>query len=189
MSSLEERAKGILAGMIAGRGRELHAGGQGDLATWALLKAIIFDHASPNRARALFPELRSELFNSRQPPRNGCRIWMSAYGGDLPSLTALTAIATATAGQTYDGVRNVCVRTFSMGPVVVQVFVTSNPTLADFDVNWNSVGPQPPRVIQIWPSGQSVSWLASPAFNDEGIIWFANHIVATMIQNSETYRG
>lgn len=187
MSQLEEAAKAILAGMIERRGRELHAGGQAELAKWALLKAIIFDQASAREARVLFPGLYSQLYSCGEPPRDGCRIWLATYGGELPGFTAMTALAASAAGQPYLGERNVCVRTFSIGPVLFQVFATSNPALQDFEVAWDEVGPQPPRVIQIWPVGPSVRWVPEPSLTDEGIIWFANHIVATMIQGSETF--
>ncbi len=33
----------------------------------------------------------------------------------------------------------------------------------------------------------SVRWMPEPSLNDEGIVWFANHIVAKMIQQSEPF--
>jgi hypothetical protein len=187
MAQREEAAKSILDGMFDGRGRELHASGQGQLAGWALLKAIIFDQAAPADTRVLFPGLYTELYRRGEPPRDGCRIWIAAYGGEMLGFTGMTALATSTAGQSYSGERNVCVRTFSMGPVVFQVFATSNPTLREFDVDWTAVGPRPPRVVRIWPPGEPTRWMPEPSLNNEGIVWFANHIVATMIQQSETF--
>jgi hypothetical protein len=183
MSRLEVAAKSYLDGMLEGRGRELHAGGQADLARWALLKAIIFDQAAPPQARVMFRPLYAGLYDNGDPPEAGCRVWLSAYGGELPGFTALTALAASTEGQVYTAERNVCVRTFSLGPVLFQVFATSNPTLGDYDPGWAALE-DPPQVIQIWPAGNSVRWMPQPSLNDRGIVWFANHIVATMAQES-----
>jgi uncharacterized protein (UPF0548 family) len=187
MGRLEDGAKSILSGMVDGRGRELHAGGQSQLSSWALLKAIIFDQAAPIETRVLFPEFYAELFSRGRPPRDGCRIYLGAYGGEMLGFTGMTALATSTAGQPYDGERNVCVRTFSMGRVVFQVFATSNPALMAFDVDWATVGQMPPQVVRIWPPGPSVRWMPEPSLGDDGLIWFANHVVATLIQQSETF--
>jgi hypothetical protein len=187
MSRLEEGAKSYLDGMIEGRGRELHAGGQAELASWALLKAIIFDQASPKGAQALFPDLYSGLYGSAEPPGRGCKIWLGAYGGELPGFTAMTALAVATDNRPYTGERNVWVRTFSTGPVLFQVFTTSDAGLADYDPGWAELR-DPPQVIQIWPTGPSVRWLPGPALNDDGLIWFANHVVSTLIQSSASHR-
>lgn len=187
MGRFEEDAKSILDGMVDRRGRELHAGGQAQLARWALLKAIIFDHAAPADTRILFPGLYTDLYRCGEPPRDGCRIWLAAYGGKMLGFTGMTSLATSTAGQPYAAERNVCVRTFSIGPVIFQVFATSNPALTAFDVDWTTVGPLPPKVVRIWPPGSSVRWMPAPSLNDDGIVWFANHIVATMIQQSQTF--
>ena len=188
MSRSEEGAKGYLVGMVEGRGRELHAGGLAELARWALLKAIIFDHAAPRGARTMNPELSAYLHRSGEPPRTGCSIWLAAYGGDLPGFTAMTSLAVGTDEEPYTGERNVWVRTFSVGPVVFQVFSTSVSALANHDPGWQ-VLEDPPPVIQIWPSAGSVRWLSQPSLNDDGLIWIANHITATLVQSSESYHG
>ena len=119
------------------------------------------------------PELSAYLHRSGEPPRTGCSIWLAAYGGDLPGFTAMTALAVGTDEEPYTGERNVWVRTFSVGPVVFQVFSTSVSALAN----------------QIWPSAGSVRWLSQPSLNDDGLIWIANHITATLVQSSESYHG
>lgn len=186
MSRGEEAARPYLAGMVEGRGRELHAGGQAELARWALLKAIIFDHAAPKEGRSVNPALAAYLHRHGEPPP-GCWVWMGAYGGELPGFAAMTALAVGTDQDPYTGERNVWVRTFSLGPVVFQVFSTAAAALADHDPGWAAL-PDPPRVIQIWPTGGSVRWLPAPALNDDGLIWFANHVVARLIGSSENHR-
>ncbi|MBS1878162.1 MAG: hypothetical protein JST31_01475 [Actinobacteria bacterium] len=56
-------------------------------------------------------------------------------------------------GQLYSGERNVCVRTFAAGPVLFQVFATSNPALLDFDIAWDNSGHSCPASSR---SGRSV---------------------------------
>jgi hypothetical protein len=185
MSRSEEAAKSYLAGMVEGRGRELHEGGQKELANWALLKAIIFDYAAPEKARTTFPDLRSHLHGCGEPPEN-CMIWLAAYGGEMPGFSAMTALAVAIDDEPYKAERNVWVRTFSVGPVVLQVFSTSNPALSGFDPNWKGLK-DPPQVIQIWPTGESVRWLPGQSLNDLGLNWFANHIVGTLLRSSENH--
>lgn len=187
MSRSEEAAKSYLAGMVEGRGRELHEGGQLHLARWALLKAIIFDCAAPRQAQSSNAALVEHLHVHGEPSPAGCRIWMAAYGGELPGFTALTALAVGTDEDAYTGERNVWVRTFSVGPVVFQVFSTTTAALADYDPAWQTL-PDPPRVLQIWPTGGSLRWLPEPSLNDRGMMWFANHIIASMIRSSEDHR-
>jgi hypothetical protein len=183
----EEAAKSYLGGMVAGRGRELHQGGQAELARWALLKAIVFDYAAPKEGRSVNPELTAFLFRHREPPSQGCRVWLGAYGGDMPGFTAMTALAVGTEEQSYTGERNVWVRTIGVGPVVFQIFSTSVLGLADYDPGWGTL-PNPPQVIPIWPTGTSVRWLPSPSLNDAGLLWFSDHIVSSMIRSSGEYR-
>jgi hypothetical protein len=186
MSRTEEAAKPYLAGMVEERGRELHEGGQLVLARWALLKAIIFDHAAPRQARSANSALLYPLCVGGGPPLTGCRIWMAAYGGELPGFTALTALAVGTDEDLYTGERNVWVRTFSVGPVVFQVFSTMTVALAGHDPGWQTLA-DPPQVLQIWPAEGSSRWHPFPAFNDRGLTWFANHVIASLIRSSEDH--
>ncbi len=189
MARLEESAKCLLEGMIEGRGRELHPLGQKQLASWALLKAMMFDQASPAEARVVFPSLYGDLFEHKQPPDASVGVWLSAYGGDLVGFSALAALEATAGDQPDPGEHNVFVRTFSMGAVLVQVFGTSNPALRDMSVDWAAYGPPPaPPVVQIWPVDGACTWRPEPALNDAGIEWFSNQIIAAFVQQAQHSR-
>lgn len=187
MSQLEQHARSVLTDMIAGRWRDLQCDVQCELAGWALLKALMFDQASPRDARIAMPGLYPLLRDTGAPPAEGLWIWLSTFSGESLGFSALVALSTATTGQAYTGKHNVFVRTFSFGPVLFQVLATSNPDLNSLHIDWDALGPPPPPVSRIWPPTPPFRWLPDPGLTDTGVVWFANHIVATFIQGSESF--
>jgi hypothetical protein len=190
MSGLEESAKAILEGMIDGRARLLHSGGQTTLASWALLKAMMFDRAVPAESRAIFPGLYAHLFEHRVPPRDGVRVWLAAGGAEADPFSAFAALEASAPGEARPAERNVFVRTFSVGRVLVQVFGTTSPALEQIEVDWSAFGPPPsPAVLEIWPAGSARTWWPEPALSVEGAQgWFANQLVAALMQHADRHR-
>jgi len=187
MSQLEQATKVLLLGMVDGRGRELHRGGQHNLAVWALLKTMIFDQASPQDSRAVFPSFYEYLFKTTELPP-GVWIWLSSYIGEMPGFTSFAAMEVTPRGEADPPDRNVFIRTFSLGPVVFQVFGTTNPQLEEMKVGWPSIDSSVrPPIHQIWPFTSSITWKPTPGLDDDGLLWFSNTIVASLVAVSERF--
>lgn len=187
MSRLEEAAQRLLLGMVDGRGRELHRGGQLDLAVWGLLKAMMFDHAAPQNAQTMFRSFYGHLFEQLEPPL-GIWIWLASYVGDWPGFTGCLAIEATPRGEAKPPHRNVFVRTFSVGPVVFQVFGTTNQRLAELGIGFPQRKPHgKPPIHQLWPYEASFTWKPRPGLDDEGLVSYTNSIVAALIAESERF--
>jgi hypothetical protein len=65
MYDLEGKAEALLSPMLDGRGRELHRGGQRQLAAWALKTALMFDQASAPDSRAFPPGHYRHLLSTK----------------------------------------------------------------------------------------------------------------------------
>jgi hypothetical protein len=172
MSQLEHDAQRILSGMIAGRGREMHRGEQTRLATWAFKTAVMFDRVLPEDSWIIPPAQAHALWDHLQPPP-ATRIWLASYNENYVGISGMNGSEATLEGQEITDVRNVYIRTFTMGPVVFQVYGTTNPGLADLDVTWPI-----PTIHQIWPFKGAVTWRPSPAMNDQELALFTDHIAA-----------
>lgn len=187
MSRLEENARRYLIGMTVGRGRQLHREGQQALGTWALLKAMMFDQASPPGARGIFPSFYEYVYQEKAPPPD-VWVWLSSYAGTMPGFTAFTAVEVTPRGESDPPDRNVFIRTFNAGPVVFQIFGTTNPQLEEMQVGWQQgIPPGGSSIHQIWPIGPSFTWRASPGLSDEGIDWFSHAILRSLVSMSEEF--
>jgi hypothetical protein len=78
MSRIEANAKPILEELIHARGRTLDRGDRSKLATWAFLKACVFDELHP-QDRVVPAEHRQRLYVYKQPPATGVAIWLGTY--------------------------------------------------------------------------------------------------------------
>lgn len=78
MSAIERDAKPILLDLIYARGRTLDPDDQRRLATWAFLKACVFDALHPNDLSV--PAVhRQRLYTYTKPPATGAAIWLGTY--------------------------------------------------------------------------------------------------------------
>jgi hypothetical protein len=180
MSGLEQRAEGLLDGMLAGRGRALHQTGQATLAAWAFKSALMFDQGSAAEARVIPSEHYVALYRTGQPPP-GVRIWIAAYDETQTAVSDVIGAEVTAMGQNDPSGRNVYVRTFTIGTVAFQVFGTTNPALFELDIDWPGT-----RVHRIWPFIGSVTWTPRPAMTDIELSRFANAIIEGLAARSLT---
>ena len=180
MHQLEQDVEPLLGPMLEGRGKVLHQGGQRRLTTWALKTALMFDQASASEAQAFSGQCYEELLEGRDPPP-GTWIFLTAYEGEFLGASAVVAIESAMGGQPPPDGHNFVTRTFSMDRVVFQVVETTNPGLRKMQLNWPE-----PNIHQLWPYDGSFTWMPTPSLNDEGLPWFAQQLVSSLIASSET---
>jgi hypothetical protein len=71
-----------------------------------------------------------------------------------------------------------------MGPVVFQIYGTSEPTLADPIVRWAWS-----NVRRIWPyAGSSFTWAPNPALDNDALLAFADTIAAGPLREGARQR-
>jgi hypothetical protein len=90
MSNIEANAKPILRDLIYANGRTLEPDEQRKLASWAFLKACVFDELHPNE-RVVPLEHRQRLYTYKQPPATQVAIWLGTYEA-LPALVRAPAL-------------------------------------------------------------------------------------------------
>jgi hypothetical protein len=74
MSDLDNAVQPYIAGMIQGRARELHETGLRTIATWAVLKALVFQALRPKERFAPDSHFR-ELYAMKTVPPERFRVW------------------------------------------------------------------------------------------------------------------
>jgi hypothetical protein len=79
MARLEDDARPLLAPLILGRGRALHAAGQELVSRWALKTAMMLEFSHPN-GLAIPATDRHRLYESGRLP-DYCQVWIGLYGG------------------------------------------------------------------------------------------------------------
>src|SRR4051794_37140170 len=120
MSRLEATAKPLIQPLLEYRGRHLHRRQQRELATWALMKATVFDATHPKRPAVLVAH-REHLFAKGAPPPENLRIWLATCDAEQVSTYAYQGIKLTPPGapQAPDEASAYIV-TFTIGPLVVQ---------------------------------------------------------------------
>jgi hypothetical protein len=178
MSRLEQDAEQILSVMLAGRARAMHSSQRARLAAWAFKTAVVFDYPAPH-ARVIPRESAQALRDHGHPP-HGTKIWMASYDTTNVGICCVSALEVALEGQDYDpNDRNVYIRTFTIGPVVFQVYGTTNPRLTKINVRWPF-----PNVHQLWPHGGQFTWRPQPAMTDGDVVMFADYILLAFRDNT-----
>lgn len=167
MSVIENDVKDIVISLID-HARPLGQEEQLRLATWATMKALLFETLLPIRSvpRALAQDLRI----SRKPPP-GVRVWMGAYCGERGRLQAIPWPVYAKDGET---ILALCI-TFTVVRIAFQVFIPFQPggSLASLESFHNSVKmlyPDPTSDL-VWPpefyfDEESIEALACRIFNN-----------------------
>jgi hypothetical protein len=178
MAELEEEAKLVMEGMLAGRGRVLHSGAQRTLAKWATKTAMMQDLQWIPRARAIFPGHYLHLYEEGEPAP-GTQVWLAAYSAAQAAVAGVAALEVGTTANPNPERRNLFVWTFTVGRLAFQVLGTTDPVLAGLEVNWQNA-----RVLRLWPAGPSVTWTSAPALNDIGLAQFREYIISGLIRNA-----
>lgn len=177
MSRLEDDAKDLLLPMLRVHGRDLHQGGQKTLATWALMKAMAFEYTNPANARAI-PQIHRDAVRADLQPPACVRIWLAAYDATHPGryFNSAMAIGDELTGRPEE--RNVYTSTFTLGPVVFQVFGTTHDEVWDANINFKLPG----VIHQIWPYENSITWNPLLNFDNRGLEDFATRIYDELLR-------
>jgi len=153
MAQVEGRAKLLLEPLLGFSGRSLHRRQQRELATWALMKAIVFDQLHPGE-QAVLAEHRQTLFDDRQPPREGLWIWLATYNAEQVAHYAYQGLKLTPPGITEEPEDpTVYTVTFTVGPVAVQLAGTNVDGLSFDDIVFPQLD-----AVRIWPSLGNVSY-------------------------------
>jgi len=183
MSVLENDVKGLLLSLVD-QARPLGAEDQALLATWASMKAILFDTLlpSPSVPRGFGYDLRIDRI-----PHRGIYVWIGAYGDVSGNLQAIPWLILA---EKSDDVIAVCF-TFTVLRIVFQVlipFTESNlsPSIETFNDSVKMIFPTPTPDF-IWPppycfDDESIQALAKRVYdNREPVVMNVNMKVSRTI--------
>jgi hypothetical protein len=167
MSSIESHAKPILQDLIYARGRMLDPGEQRSLATWAFLKACVFDELHPQE-RVVPAEHRRRFVTYRQPPATGVAIWLGTYEALEVGHYAYQGLKLGREGLPEPEEPNIYVVTITIGALIVQVAGSLLPDLRVDDV------PFPPELhlAKIWPPRDTVAFAQDHVMTHETLVGF-----------------
>jgi hypothetical protein len=183
MARIEESVRPALHAMLHGHGRALHQVGQRNLATWALKTALMAQYTL-GAGNLVFPrEAYDHLNECRRPPATA-RIWMASYTGAHPGVLQVYGLDLDDSQDAHRDRRDVYGAMIGLGPVIFQIFGTTNPQLLEAPVGWRWR-----NVWEVWPySGRSFTWAPSPAFADDALLAFADEIPASLVRLGQRAR-
>jgi hypothetical protein len=151
MSMIEANARPILFDLIYGRGRTLDRAERRKLATWAFLKACVFDETHP-RERVVPAAHRERLFRYKQVPATGLAVWLGTYEAKEVGHYAYQGLRVGVPeGPAPEG-PTIYIVTISVGMLIVQVAgsLLSYPSFDDLLV------PAELHVAKIWPTSDDI---------------------------------
>jgi hypothetical protein len=146
MSEIEENAKPILQDLIYANGRTLDRDDQRKLASWAFLKACIFDELHPTE-RAVPTVHRQRLYTYKRPPATGAAIWLGTYDATEVGHYAYQALRVGRDELPDPEEPTIYTVTITVGALIVQVGGSLIPELSFDEL------PTPPELhlAKIWP--------------------------------------
>lgn len=146
MSQLEDKAKDLILGWFRGWGATWHRRQQRELATWALLKAIVLDQTHPD-SPVIPPNFASYLYEREQPPEQ-VWVWLTACDPELVAFYSFQGVQiTAKDATESPDEPTVFIVTFTIGPLVFQLGGT---VLEGFDYFQGIAYPQL-ESVRLWP--------------------------------------
>ena len=147
MSAIEGDAKPILLDLIYARGRTLDPDDQRRLATWAFLKACVFDALHPNDLSV--PAVhRQRLYTYTKPPATGAAIWLGTYEALEVGHYAHQALKVGRDDLPDPVEPTIYIATITAGALILQVAGSLLPDLAFDDLPL----PSELHVAKIWPA-------------------------------------
>ena len=120
MSTIEEDAKPILQDLIYGRRRMLDRDDKRKIATWAFLKACVFDELHPQE-RVVPAEHRARLFTYKRPPATGVAIWLGTYEAQEVGHYAYQGLLVGRTGLPDPDRPTIYIVTITVGTLIIQV--------------------------------------------------------------------
>lgn len=174
MSDLEQAAKPLLVPMIEGRGRALHRDGQRTVATWAVKTAMMFEFTH-TEILVVPQEHHHHVARHREPPPQSI-VSLAAYDAgrfDAYYRQHPLRVAGTGAGAVDAEGHNGYVATLGISHLVLQVFGHTVPVeLAVERADWIAGS-----VYDVWPYGDSLTWMPRPALTAKGLAVFADSIL------------
>jgi hypothetical protein len=150
MSDVEAKAKPILLDLLYGKGGTLDRDDQHRLATWAALKACVFDALHPDGLGVPI-EHRRRLYTYKKPAATGVAIWIGTYEAFEVCHYAHQDLKVARDGEPAPGSPNIYISTITAGALIVQVAGSLMPDLAFDELPLEHLAPEL-RVTKIWPA-------------------------------------
>jgi hypothetical protein len=151
MSTVEANARPILSDLIYGRGRTLDRAERRKLATWAFLKACVFDETHP-RERVVPAVHRERLFLYKQVPATGVAMWLGTYEAKEVGHYAYQGLRVGVPeGPAPEG-PTIYIVTITVGMLIVQVAgsLLGYPNFGDLPL------PAELHVAKIWPTSDDI---------------------------------
>jgi hypothetical protein len=150
MSDVEMNAKPILLDLAYEKGRTLDRDDQHRLATWAALKACVFDALHPDGLGVPI-EHRRRLYIYKKPAATGVAIWIGSYEALEVCHYAHQDLKVARDGEPAPGSATIYSSTITVGALIVQVAGSLVPALAFDELPLEYLAPEL-RVTKIWPA-------------------------------------
>lgn len=186
MSAIEGRTKPILLPMIYGQKVNLSMTDQLELATWATLKAMVYDSRAVPEPVTETDELAT-MRREQRPPAT-CRV--SLAGQANPGLFSLRRRFVAGQHKVSEELHLAAATTFVLGHLVVQTLASPHTTHRTY----TQVGTRKPQVQSILPPIQAGTIWPLPYLDDAMLIEFGDADVVGNIPpenqlNASTYPG
>jgi len=176
MSTIDNRVKPHLLPLVLGEGRELDPDAQLTLATWAFKTCLVYQQTSKDLTNPYDVMPREHyrfLYQQRKHPRPPGRMqtWLLGYLGKRYRLGSFYSAEFTNDGSLPTGTK-AYQATLVVGCAVIHVFATYgyDENLAPLDLtrwgDWSQV------MLPMWPVTGGVSYPASHALDDTGLVNF-----------------
>jgi hypothetical protein len=176
MSNIEANAKPILQKLIYAQSATLDPDAQRKVASWAFLKACVFDELHPAE-RVVPPEHRQRLYTYKHPPATGVATWLGTYEAVQVGHYAYQGIKMTREDLPDPEVPTVYVVTITAGALIVQVAGSLLPELSfdGLDI------PSELHVVKIWPaSDDKVEFSQKHVMNHETLVGYTKMLYNVM---------
>jgi hypothetical protein len=176
MSATEDSAKPILQDLIYGNGRTLDPSDQQKLATWAFLKACVFDEVHPTE-RVVPAEHRQRLYTYKRPPATGVAIWIGTYEAQEVGHYAYQGLKIGRDDLPDPEGPTIDIVTITAGALIVQVAGSLLPDLSFDELEL----PPELHVAKIWPANDDdVEFAQDRVMNHDTLVGFTKMLYNVM---------
>jgi hypothetical protein len=179
MSRIEANAKPILQDLVYGHGRRLDRDDKRKLATWAFLKACVFDELHPQEP-VVPAEHRARLFTYRLPPATGVAIWLGTYEAEEVGHYAYQGLLVRRPGLPAPTTPNIYIVTITVGLLIAQVAGSVVGGLGFDDLDLTDLAPEL-HLAKIWlPSDEVEDFGQDHVMNHESLVGFTKLLYNVM---------
>lgn len=181
MSDIENGARRMASGMVHGEARDLSPRDQEALATWAVLKAMVFEHAHDGDYVLIPPEHYRQMYERRGLP-DATQVWIARVDPDAtstgtPVFSLIDSRGLIDPGSPVpDEAPDAYTTTLSINQLVLAVFGSRLPGAPRL-VHGADVAP---AIRQIWPvQRENMAWPFEPTLTVRGLERLASGRVTT----------